>query len=92
VIVRIATDGQYHLPDGDVGRLNDLDDRAQQAIEAGDEQGFRQLLAQMVELVRTGGRPAGDDELVESGIIIPPPDSSIAEVGALFDGEGLIPD
>jgi PspAA-like protein len=92
VIVRIATDGQYHLPDGDVGRLNELDNRAQQAVDAGDEDAFRQCLAQMVELVRAGGEPVADDDLVESGIIIPPPDSTIAEVGPQFDGEGLIPD
>jgi hypothetical protein len=92
VIVRIATDGQYRLPDSDVERLNALDDEAQQAIEAGDESGFKQALAQMAELVRTDGDEVGDDELAESEIIIPPPDATIAEVGTLFDGEGLIPD
>jgi hypothetical protein len=92
VIVRIATDGQYRLPDSDVERLNALDDEAQQAVEAGDDASFKQALAQMVELVRTDGEEIGDDELEESAVIIPPPDATIAEVGTLFDGEGLIPD
>ena len=92
MIVRIATDGQYRLPDGDVERLNALDDDAQEAVDAGDEARFQRVLAQMVELVRSDGEPLDDDELVESEVIIPPPDSPIAEVGANFDGEGLIPD
>ena len=45
----------------------------------------------MVSLVQTKGERLGDDELVESEIILPPPDSTIAEIGEAFDGEGLIP-
>jgi hypothetical protein len=92
VIVRISTDGQYRLPDPCIERLNSLDDDAQAAVEAGDDDRFQRALAKMIELVRSDGEPLDDDELVESAIIIPPPDSTIAQVGAQFDGEGLIPD
>jgi len=90
-VVRIATDTQYRLPDSDLDRLNELDNQAQVAVDANDEGSFQVLLAQMVELVRTDGEALADDELVESEIILPWPDSTIAEVGEAFTGEGLIP-
>ena len=58
VIVRIATEGQYHLPDEDAQRLNDLDNQAVEAVEAGDEDRFAQLFEEMLELVRRDGTPA----------------------------------
>ena len=46
MIVRIATEGQYELPDDDVaGRLNALDNEAVAAVEAGDEARFADLFA-----------------------------------------------
>ena len=90
-VVRIATDTQYRLPDSDLDRLNELDNQAQVAVDANDEGSFQVLLAQMVELVRTDGEALADDELIESEIILPWPDSTIAEVGEAFTGEGLIP-
>jgi hypothetical protein len=92
VIVRIATDDQYRLPDDLVDELNGLDDQAQEAVDAGDQDRFQQVLTQMVDLVHERGERLGDDELEESQVILPPPDSTIEEVGEAFDGEGLIPD
>jgi len=91
VIVRIATDDQYRLPDDLVDELNEHDEAAQKAAEAGDEPTFQQQLAKMIELVQSRGERLGDDELEESQVILPPPHSTIAEVGDAFDGEGLIP-
>jgi hypothetical protein len=93
VIVRISTEGQYELPDGDSGRLNDLDNDAVAAVEAGDEDRFHELFESMLDFVRTEGRPVSDDDdLQESDVILPPPDLSFAEAGEQFTGEGLIPD
>ena len=91
MIVRIATEDQYRLPDSDVDRLNELDNQAQEAVDAGDETRFQDLLGQMVELVRSDGEKLGDDELLESDIILPPPDATLADWGESFTGEGLIP-
>lgn len=91
MIARIATDGQYRLADGNLARLNEIDDEAQKAVEAGDQEGLQRLLARMAELVRSEGEPLGDDELVESEVIIPPADSTIEELAAAFEDEGLIP-
>jgi hypothetical protein len=92
VIVRIATEGQFHVPDDDARRLNDLDNQAVEAVEAGDEDRFQQLFEEMLDLVRRDGRPLGDDELEESDVILPPPDTSMEEAAHDFTGEGLIPD
>ena len=92
MIVRIATEGQYHLPDEDAQRLNDLDNQAVEAVEAGDEARFAELWQQMLDLVAADGRAIDDDELVESDVIMPPRDVSFEEARGEFTGEGLIPD
>jgi hypothetical protein len=92
VIVRISGEGQFELPDSDAERLNELDNRAVNAVEQGDETGFHELWTQMLELVKTDGQALGDDELVESDVILPPPDISFDEARGEFTGEGLIPD
>jgi hypothetical protein len=92
VIVRIAGEEQYELPDADADRLNELDNRAVSAVEAGDETTFKELWNQMLEMVASDGKQLGDDELVESDVILPPRDISFEEAQAEFTGEGLIPD
>jgi hypothetical protein len=92
VIVRIATEGQYRLPDGDAEKLNELDNAVVTAVESDDEDGFHTTFEQMLELVRREGQPLGDDELEDSDVILPPPDLSFVEAAAEFTGEGLIPD
>ena len=92
MIVRIAGEGQYRLPDGNADRLNELDNRAVAAVEQGDETGFQELWSQMLELVCSDGNALDDDELVESDIILPPRDITIEEARSEFTGEGLIPD
>ena len=92
MIVRISGEGQFRLPDEDAGRLNELDNEAVSAVEAGDEPRFQQLWSQMLELVQNDGEELAEDELVESEIILPPRDISFGEAQAEFTGEGLIPD
>jgi PspAA-like protein len=92
VIVRIAGQGQYRLPDEDADRLNELDNRAVAAVEQGDETGFQELWSQMLELVASDGNELDAEELVESDVILPPRDITFDEACAEFTGEGLIPD
>ena len=92
MIVRIATESQYRLPEDDAAELNALDNEAVAAVEAGDEDRFHEAFEQMIALVRRAGTPLGEDELEESDVILPPPDTSFVEAGAEFTGEGLIPD
>lgn len=92
MIVRIAGEGQFRLPDEDAERLNELDNRAVGAVESSDEAGFRELWSQMLDLVKTDGQDLDGDELAESDVIMPPRDISFLEAKAEFTGEGLIPD
>jgi hypothetical protein len=92
VIVRIATEDQYRVPDEDAERLSRLDNEAVAAVDAGDEDRFHKVFAEMVELVRRDGQKLDDDELEESDVILPPPDLSFDEAAHEFTGEGLIPD
>jgi PspAA-like protein len=92
VIVRIASEGQFKMPEEAVNRLNDLDNQAVAAVEAGDEPQFHDLWGKMLELVRSEGQPVDDDELVGSDVILPPADTTFQEAAAEFTGEGLIPD
>lgn len=92
MIVRVAGQGQYEVPAELVDRLNELDNEAVAAVEAGDRSKFHEIFGQMVDLVRTDCTPLPDDELVVSDVILPPPDLSFEEAKAEFTGEGLIPD
>jgi hypothetical protein len=92
VIVRIATEEQYRIPDADAERLNQLDNDAVAAVEAGDEPRFHELFDAMLALVRTDGVRLADEELEESDVIIPPPDLTFEQAKHEFTGDGLIPD
>ena len=92
MIVRIATEDQYRLPDADAERLNELDNAAVAAVDSGDEGKFQELWGQMLALVESDGNALEDDELVESDIILPPRDITLDEAKNEFTGEGLIPD
>jgi hypothetical protein len=92
VIVRIAGEGQFQVPDEDQEKLNDLDNAAVAAVEQGDEAKFTELWNQMLELVQNDGNALDVDELVGSDIILPPRDITFDEAKGEFTGEGIIPD
>ena len=92
MIVRISGEGQFRLPDEDADRLNELDNRAVNAVEQGDEVGFRELWSQVLELVASDGNTLDDAAPVESDVILPPRDVTFEEAKGEFTGEGLIPD
>jgi hypothetical protein len=92
VIVRLMGEGQYRVDDGLRERLNELDNRATEAVESGDEGAFRERLAELSDLVRGKGERLPDEDLSASDLIVPPADLSMEEAKELFAGEGLIPD
>ncbi len=91
MIVRVSGEGQYRL-DQTNGQLHDLDNAVLAAVEAGDEAGYRAAYDALLAFVRSSGEPVGDDELLGSDLILPPPDLSLEEAAVEFHGEGLIPD
>ena len=92
MIVRIATEDQYEIAGDDYTRLNDLDDAVVAAVEAGDNETYVKAFAELIDYIRTNGKPVADDALVESDVIVPPSDTGIEEAARDFTGEGLIPD
>jgi hypothetical protein len=92
VIVRISTENQYVFPDDQADRLNDLDNAVVAAVEADDEDRFHEAFEELLSLVRAEGTPLDAEELEESDVILPPPDTSFVEASSEFTGEGLIPD
>jgi hypothetical protein len=91
MIVRILGEGQYDVSDEAFSALNDLDAKVESAIEAGDEAGFRESLAALLDGVRTTGVPHDADSLDSSDLILPMADATLAEVKDMLSGDGLIP-
>jgi hypothetical protein len=92
MIVRISGEDQYRLPDDQTARLNELDNAVVSACEGGDENGYSQSFAALLDFVRGNGERVPDDDLAGSDLILPPADLSFEEAGKAFNGEGLIPD
>ena len=91
MIVRIATEGQYRIDSAFLDRLNAIDIHLVAAIADQDHERFHALLHELVGLVREHGALVPPDELVESDLIVPPPDTTLAEAAHLFADQGLIP-
>ena len=92
MIVRVMGEGQFEIDDEVAKGLNDLDEQAEQALQAEDTEQLAELLERMAEAVRTNGARVPDEELTPSEGIVPPPDLTLEEAKELFEGEGLIPD
>ena len=91
MIIRITTEAQYNLPGSFLDELNDIDNELVEAVEADDNGSFEPLLNRMLTLVRQNGSEVPVDELVESDLILPSPDTTLSEAQHLFVGEGLVP-
>jgi hypothetical protein len=92
MIVRISGEGQWKLDDDVRARVNELDNAAVAAVDAGDEPGFHESFDKLLAMVRADGARLPGDDLHPSDVILPPADLSFAEAGEDFTGEGLIPD
>ena len=92
MIVRIATEAQYEIEEGLLDRLNELDNAAVEAVDAGDEERFRTTYDELLQLIRSEGTQVGEDDLLASEVIFPPPDVTLDEASKDFVGEGLLPD
>ncbi len=91
MIVRIMGEGQLEVDAGHLDELNRLDDDVASAVDAGDEPAFTVALSRLLDRVRATGTPLPDEALQASDLVLPGPDSSLAEVSALLGDEGLIP-
>lgn len=84
MIVRISSEGQYRLRSHALDRIHDLDDRLVQALASDNEAEFERLLGELIAIVRQDGQRVPSDEIVESDMVLPPPDTTMAEAKRLF--------
>jgi hypothetical protein len=92
MIVRISGEGQYRLADSEAAALNQLENELVAIVEGGREDEFSSAFGALLEHVRSAGELVADDDLESSQVILPPSDTTFAEAGEEFTGEGLIPD
>jgi hypothetical protein len=91
VIVRISNNGEYEVPDDLIAKVNEVDNAAVAAVEAGDEGRFHELFAQIIEMVESGGSPIPPEDLAVAQVIVPPRDLTFEEAKVEFTGEGILP-
>jgi hypothetical protein len=91
VIVRVLGEGQYEINPDQLRDLNEIDAQVERAVTTGDEDAFRTALGHLLAEVHAGGTRLADDVFVESDLVLPGPDASLAEVAAMLDDEGLLP-
>lgn len=90
MIVRIAGEGQYHVGSSALDTLDEIDHRLVESVEKGSREDFYRLLGEMHEVVHREGKPVPVEEIVESDLVLPPPDTTLEEARYLFDRGGLI--
>jgi hypothetical protein len=91
MIIRIIGEGQFDIPGGHIEELNRLDQDLLKAVDAGDEDRFRNALQGLLASVRAAGSELPDDYLGPSDLVLPSPDATIEEVREILGEEGLIP-
>ncbi len=83
MIVRISSEGQYRIGSATLDRVNDIDRELVSAVAGNDEAAFCRYLQEMVDVVRLEGQPVPPEQIVESDLVLPPPDTSLEEARAL---------
>ncbi len=91
MIVRIMGEGQLELPDSALDDLNAFDRLAELAVDADNESAFAAALVALHDAVRARGVVLAGDVLAPSDVVLPPVGSTVADVRALFDGDGMVP-
>ena len=93
MIVRILNEGQWELSDEALRSLNSLDDVVEEAVSTGNQDELAEALRSLLEQVRSTATPVPDEELLDSDLILPAADATLAEVRELLSGsdEGLVP-
>ena len=91
MIVRILGEGQFNVDGTNTAELNRLDTELEAAVENHDDAAFTAALQALLAQVRAQGSPLPADTLEPSDLILPGPDSSMAEVRKMLTDDGLIP-
>jgi hypothetical protein len=91
MIIRISTEGQYRMKSAHLDTLSEIDEKIIAAVANEHHDEYNRLFNEMLETVRSNGEPLDPEELLESAIVLPPPDTTFEEARKLFVGDGVIP-
>ena len=91
MIVRISTEGQFRVSSAHLDRLNEIDEEIMSAVANENRDEYQRLFNELLDIVRSNGEPLDAEELVESTIVLPPPDTTFEEARELFVGDGVVP-
>ncbi len=84
MIVRILEEGQYEVPDEELGALEALDAKLAAAIDANDADRYSEILSELAAEIRARGTALGADTIVSSGLTVPHEGTSLEEVKRLL--------
>jgi hypothetical protein len=87
MIVRILGEGQFELEESQVSQLEDLDKQLLAALESGNEATFHDVLAKLIQKVRSEGKPVAPDRFVPSDLALPHETASLAELREFLASE-----
>ncbi|MDO5735203.1 MAG: hypothetical protein Q4P15_01865 [Propionibacteriaceae bacterium] len=96
MIIRIMGLGQWSMEPDELLSLNGIDEDVEKAVEDGDQEALRSALERLVAGVQEVGTAVPDDVIVESDLVLPDADATVAEVRGLLDSTqefyGFLPD
>ncbi|MBO0886504.1 MAG: PspA/IM30 family protein [Acidimicrobiales bacterium] len=88
IVVRVAGDQQYELPEAVRPALDGLDVTLVRAVQTGDEAGFTQCRQQLLKLVTSSGTQLPPDDNRASDVIVPSADMTLADAKKLMADNG----
>lgn len=92
MIIRIIGEGQFRVPGELHDKLNEMDNRIVDYVAKGQEEEFKKELAKLVATIREKGTYMEAEEIIESDVIVPPEDLTLAEAKDVFTGTGIFED
>ena len=90
MLIRILGEGQFVVPDSELGEINRLDAALESALKT-PEDDFRPALDALLDKVRSIGVRPPDHEMEESQVILPFADASEDDIRDMLGDEGLVP-
>jgi len=89
MIIRVMGEGQYRVDSALFDTLNGIDNQIVNHVQHGDVNEFQKDLAELIGCIQREGERIADEELVESDVIVPPADLTLAEARDVFKGTGI---
>jgi hypothetical protein len=84
MIVRIMGDNQYRMTDEQMRQFDLLDNDLEAALNDDNNEAFQAALKRLTDYVHENGRVVPMEELVQSDLIVPAADMSLAEARQHF--------